>query len=234
MQSLLYLWEPEREQKKKELTDIKDLYLEKVEPIFANAEQDADAYKNHLWEERMSEPCSGESDYIDPGIIAEEVEEESVERYFLLSLMRYRTLGLWISCLCQVWEQQLICFIEREMNKNSYEFTNCLKFNDIKICFKNHNQDFETMKSWQKIQELRWLVNVLKHGEGDFAIRLRKVRPDIFIWDHDFFSIDRLDTYKSSLLKESLKISTNDFISYYETLTEFWDELPERMYTIEG
>ena len=117
--------------------------------------------------------------------------------------MRYRTRGLWISCLCQVWEQQLIDFVDREMDKNGYDLKD-LKFSNVKECFKEHNQNFETMTSWMKIQELRWLVNVLKHGEGNFARRLRKIRPEIFIWSNSLFTIDRLDIYKSSLLKREL------------------------------
>ena len=78
MRSQLYLWEPEREQKKEELAEIKKLYFEKIEPIFANAEQDAKQYQNDMWDDLLHQPCSGESDYIDPGIFAEQVQEAGI------------------------------------------------------------------------------------------------------------------------------------------------------------
>ncbi|WP_027364123.1 hypothetical protein [Desulfotruncus alcoholivorax] len=59
-----------------------------------------------------------------------------------------------------------------------------LYFNEVKECFKFHNNyDIESMKCWEKIKELRLLVNVIKHAEGKSADRLRKIRPDYFKWD---------------------------------------------------
>jgi len=85
------------------------------------------------------------------------------------------------------------------------------------------------MSSWNKLKELRLLVNVIKHSEGDSEKRLRKVRPDYFIYNSGTSDIDLLKLYNSSLLEPTIQISTDDFILYHNAILEFWDELPERM-----
>ena len=35
----------------------------------------------------------------------------------------------------------------------------------------------------------------------------------------------------SILLEPTLAISDADFVAYYDALVQFWDQLPERMYT---
>lgn len=88
------------------------------------------------------------------------------------------------------------------------------------------------MKSWTKIKELRLLVNVIKHAEGNSADRLRKIRPDYFEWDRRFgYEYDKLKFHKTTLLEETLNITNQDFDSYNKILVSFWDELPERMYS---
>ncbi|XFO65318.1 hypothetical protein SPSIL_014270 [Sporomusa silvacetica DSM 10669] len=90
------------------------------------------------------------------------------------------------------------------------------------------------MKCWPKIKELRLVVNIIKHAEGDSANKLRKLRPDYFKWPDGLdFGRDKLEFYKSSLLEETLNLSNNDFEEYYNTLIAFWDELPERMFNNE-
>lgn len=48
-----------------------------------------------------------------------------------------------------------------------------------------------------------------------------------------WFEDDKLKFHKTTLLEETLNITNKDFDKYYEALTSFWDELPERMYSNE-
>jgi hypothetical protein len=138
---------------------------------------------------------------------------------------------MWISSLCQVWEQQLIKLLKTEMKHDGYEFDDKgLEFKDIKEAFKIHNVDLEKLECWKPIKELRWLVNVFKHGDGNSAKSLRRVRPDLFKSEYDG-KTDMLEFHDSSVLEVTLRISNNDFLKYHDALIEFWDELPERMYS---
>ena len=234
MMSQLYLWGPVRKEHKKALTYIRDLYFEKMSPVFANAEKEAEEYGENLWENAMSVPCSGD-DYDDNASaeIAEICQDASVEKYEILSLMRYRNRGMWLSCMCQVWEQQLLVFLKQEKKRNGLIFKKATDFEAVKECFKFYNYDLEKMKCWEEIRELRLLVNVLKHGEGPSADRLRKTRPDYFSYENEpgflKFEMDTLKFHESTLLEETLKICDEHFEAYYTALISFWDELPESM-----
>lgn len=70
MRSQLYLWEDLRKEMKKELTYIYKFYFERIEPVFANAETEADEFAERTWDEAMSAPWDGESD-VDPSGIAD-------------------------------------------------------------------------------------------------------------------------------------------------------------------
>lgn len=49
MSSQLYLYQDLRKKYIKDLTQIKELFFERIQPIFANAENEATAYRNQLW-----------------------------------------------------------------------------------------------------------------------------------------------------------------------------------------
>jgi len=99
-----------------------------------------------------------------------------------------------------------------------------------KEVFEWHQQPFESLVCWPKIKELRALVNVIKHAEGDSEEKLRKMRPDYFEHDNGIEKYDLLSLYHSTLLEATLQIKDEDFIEYYDTLVAFWNELPEQMH----
>lgn len=227
----LYLDDSLRKKYIDDLTILKDMFFERVQPAFANAESEANAYKDELWESIASQSCEVD-DNVDLSDEAVWVEEESFERYKLLSLMHYRNLAAWICNLCQVWEQQLYAFIVREaqsegLKYDAEEIKSGFKFS--KAVFKWHQQSFDKMDMWDKVQELRWLVNVIKHAEGSSEQKLRKVRPEFFK-DEGY---DLMSLYHTSLLEKTLMVKEQDFCDYYKALVEFWMALPERMYTEE-
>lgn len=87
-----------------DLTQIKDLFFERISPVFAEAEIESTKYQNELWNNIMSQ-YSDENSIIDPSDYIDIVQEAGFDKYEILSLMRYRTISMWISCMCQVWEQ---------------------------------------------------------------------------------------------------------------------------------
>lgn len=227
----LYLDDSLRKKYIDDLTILKDMFFERVQPAFANAESEANAYKDELWKSITNQLCEVD-DNVDLSDEAVWVEEESFERYKLLSLMHYRNLAAWICNLCQVWEQQLYAFIVREaqserLKYDDKEIKSGFKFS--KAVFEWHQQPFCKMSMWKKIQELRWLVNVIKHAEGDSEQNLRKVRPEFFKYE----GYDLMSLYHTSLLETTLMVKEQDFRDYYKALVEFWMALPERMYTEE-
>lgn len=100
-----------------------------------------------------------------------------------------------------------------------------------KEVFEWHQQPFENLMCWPKIKELRTLVNVIKHAEGYSEQDLRTIRPDYFEQQIGNQKYDLLSLYHSTLLNETLLVKDKDFVDYYNALVEFWNELPERMYS---
>ena len=234
MKSQLYLDRDLRKKYIKDLTQINDLYFERIQPIFADAEKEAANYQNKLWEDLMNKPCYSEDDVLDPADYVDVVQEAGLEKYEILSLMHYRNISMWISCMCQVWEQQLFSFVYHEAQSEGIKYDEAdLKrgFAFSKEVFEWHEQPFENLACWPKIKELRTLVNVIKHSEGDSEQKLRKMRTDYFEHDTGAGKYDLLSLYHSTLLEATLQIKDQDFIDYYEALVAFWNELPENMYT---
>lgn len=233
MKSQLYLHQGLRKKYIKDLTQIKELFFERIQPIFAEAEKEATVYQNKLWENIMKQPCD-EDCAIDPSDFVETVHEAAFEKYEILSLMQYRNISMWISCSCQVWEQQLFSFVYHEALSEGIKYNEAdLKkgFGFSKEVFEWHQQPFENLACWPKIKELRALVNVIKHSEGYSEQKLRKLRPDYFEHDIGVGKYDLLSLYHSTLLEATLQIEDKDFNDYYSALISFWNELPERMYT---
>lgn len=234
MYSQLYLWEPLRQQYIDDLTTIKNMFIERIQPVFANPEAEAKQYANQLWQSLMNCPCA-EDECADPGDYVEFVQDKEIERYEMLSLMRYRNIGMWLSCLCQVWEQQLYSFIMHEAEREGLKYDSKVSkrgFAFTKEAFDFHQQRFEAMPVWTKIKELRLLVNVIKHAEGDSEEKLRKIRPDYFVQDVYGTKYDLISLYHTTLLEPTLIIKEQDFIDYFDALVQFWKDLPERMYSL--
>ena len=233
MHAQLYLWGPLRQRYINDLSFIKTMFIERIQPIFANAEAEAEAFQDELWNNIMNQPCT-EDTYTDPGDYVDYVRDEAIERYDMLQLMHYRKIGMWIACMCQVWEQQLYSFVMNEAEREGITYNSSdIKrgFAFTKEVFEWHQQPFEKMTAWDKIKELRLLVNVIKHAEGDSEQKLRKLRPDYFTQEVCGTSYDLMSLYHTTLLEPTLMIQEKDFIDYYDALIRFWTDLPERMYT---
>ena len=75
------------------------------------------------------------------------------------------------------------------------------------------------MKSWDKINELRLLVNVIKHADGNSRNELQNIRPDLF---YDSPS----DTINNTINDMKLNITSKDFFEYCSKIIEFINDMP--------
>lgn len=237
MKAQLYLYDSLRKKFKKPIESFKYTYSNKIDPVFENIEEESKAIAEEKYQElgRYFNP-----DYHDPGDFAEDAWEAGIEHYESMALMKYNTKLMWISTLYQFWEQQVRKFIYEEVTR-THQFIdkkgNQIPFkafgtrgiDDIKEEFLEFGQDLEKLSCWAKINELRLLTNVIKHGDGWSATQLKESRPDFF--KVDFSDYDLLDMYKTTLNERVLNIDDEEFQKYCEAIVEFWDVLPERMYS---
>ncbi|MBA4348703.1 MAG: hypothetical protein C0415_01755 [Thermodesulfovibrio sp.] len=230
MKSQLYVPEMTRRYLKSEVQSFVEIYFQKLLPIFKDIESEADKLANDFYDNFMNQPAYDE--YIDPSSIAEHALEMGIEHYSYLKLGKYNLTASWHATLYQLWEQQSRLFLFREMShvyKIEFE-TFCTNLSEIKKFYKFHNVEIEQFSCWSKIKELCLLCNVIKHGDGDSAKRLRKIKPVLFKQEGE---VDYMEAYKTTLLEETLNINEVTLNDYREALLSFWDEIPERNYSNE-
>jgi len=208
MKSQLYLPEMTRRYLKSEISDFVDIFFKKLLPVFKDIDSDADKHAQNFFDNFMKQPAS--DDFSDPSIIAEQALDIGIEHYSYLKLGKYALIATWHATLYQVWEQQSRLFLFREMS-HVYEFnldSFCTNLSEIMEKYKFHNVGIKCFSCWPQINELRLLCNVIKHGGGGAAKCLRKIKPTLFKKEKD---IDYMETYKTTLLEETLNI--NDITS---------------------
>ena len=235
MKSQLYIPEETKEYLKAEIAAYVEIYFQKLLPVFEDIENEADKKSAEFYNKFMSMPAY--DDCIDPASIAEEALEIGIEHYSYLKLGKYHLIATWHTTLYQLWEQQSRLFLFREMSHvfNIDFKTFCTNgIDDIKKKFKDHNVNIENLSCWPQVDELRLLCNVIKHGDGSSAKKLRDINPDLFK-KPDLFNKESqmVELCKTTLLEETLNIDQNTLLCYKDALLSFWDSIPERNYSNE-
>ena len=113
--SFMYLFKKQQLNFITELDKIRGIYFDRLKKaISADPEKEAREYGEGKWTQIMEQPCG--EDYPDPSNLAEQVEYESYLYYDLLEKTNYRLLAMWVCCLYETWEQQVLCFIRQEIS----------------------------------------------------------------------------------------------------------------------
>ncbi|MDQ0160728.1 hypothetical protein [Alkalibacillus salilacus] len=221
METQLYFWKPLMEKFKSELSLV-ETYYDRTRVQFSDIEGEAQRYADHVYSSSFADEDT------DPSVVAEQSWEIGLDQYNRLNIMKVDHLLMTISMLYHMWEQQVVKFALKETDGRIDYQGRSLEYREAKAIFEAHEVDIEKTNSWQKIKELKCLVNTIKHGEGQSSRRLRKMRPD-------FFSFSGLETmsYNVSVLTDgySLQITEDELYSYVASTKHFWDEMPERAYS---
>jgi hypothetical protein len=228
MQTQLYFWRPLIEKYQNDISLIDD-YHKRTMVVFSDINKEAEKYADELFERY---PATEDTD---PASVAEWAQDRAIEKYQTLAIMKSNHLLMTISMLYHLWEQQLIKFTIHELQHYLKFDRKSVSFSDVQLIFRLHGVDILETSSWLKLRELKWLVNTIKHGDGESADKLRKIRPDFFNFPALFGSsieTDTLELYGAVLLDEySLQVSEEDLYTYIEAAKKFWDEMPERAYS---
>lgn len=230
MKSQLYVSEKMKRFLKSDISDYVEIYSQKLLPVFKDIESDANKFRDDYYNNIISQPAYDDS--IDPSSIAENAQEEGIEHYSYLKLGKYNLTATWHATLYQLWEQQLrrFLFLKMPFVKEIQFERFCTNLSEIKEKFKLHNVDIESFSCWSHINELNLLCNVIKHGDGCSAKKLRKIKPTLFKQED---GTDHMEIFKTTLLEETLNIDEMTLQNYRDALLSFWDEIPERNYSDE-
>jgi hypothetical protein len=84
-------------------------------------------------------------------------------------------------------------------------------------------------KTWTFIDdELRTIVNVLKHAEGGAANELRRLRPDLIV-QSSFGGPDYVPTVERPMMGEGLHVTEDLFKEYAQVIRNFWEWLASKL-----
>ena len=211
-----------------QLEAFKRCFLEKVLPSFDGLKEEAEKMAEEEFERLSKSPGSS---YTDPVDLAEKAYEKSIDYYIVMTNMRYGIIGLFIVGLYHLFEQHLFLFYKKVILKPHEEdkIKSNPGFPSLKKCFKEKDIDLESLGSYEQIDTLRLICNVIKHAEGGSVDKLRKRKPEYFNPPEVPKIFESLKGIKISpvmpLSGEDLKIPIKDFVEYCDAVVNFWQEL---------
>ncbi len=155
-----------------------------------------------------------------------DIECEAYNYYAMLSIMQYRTILFYLSGLSQLWEEKFIEFTNLNLTRNPHntmkEFTN---FQDLLKFYKNNNVNFEELLCWHEINELRLLVNAIKHGRGSSYNKLLELYPK-YEQNKELQEISNMFTF----VELYIHIEPDEVLRFAEAVKDFWSEFPQEIY----
>ena len=201
-----------------------------VLPAFSNLNERADQIGNDYYERMGKQPASDDFDG-DMSGFAEEARDQALDWYQMMRSLRQTMLNLPAAGLFHLTEQQLagLCrdagFIVDPPKDTKL---------DIVVKWYRDNLDLElnTLPSWPLIDELRYVSNAVKHGEGTATGKLKSLRPALFT-DPAFANIQGFDgkgvfesrTIAAPLAGEDLFVSEDLLMKYAVAAESFFREI---------
>ena len=207
-----------------ELEFVEETYYTKIDKIYDDPDIEADRYMNYL-ENNIDKVKAQCIEDVEPEILS-----MSYSRYNLIKNMKYRNLIVYISLVYEMFEQFLLSKVKNQLllsQDKKYTTSIDIKYlEQIKNVFLKYNLDFDKIEEYKKINELRLLNNVIKHGNGDSKEKLLKIRPDIF---NNSNGLDKSNLYNQTIISDNLNITNNDFKEYVDNIKKFLKKIPPKL-----
>jgi hypothetical protein len=196
-----------------------------VFPAFADPEAQAEKVVQDYWDEKMSEPVGPDGPDEDPGDIAEDAHQKSLEFYETMTAMHHTVVNLFTAGVFHLFEQQVGTLLEDWTGKRPkfpFEELGKLSVNDAAGSPVNLN----SAPMWSKLDELRLVANVVKHAEGNSASKLRAVNdahfklPSVRGTDLEKYFGDRM--LGEPLTGEGIYVTKDDYDAFVAAVSDFW------------
>ncbi len=158
---------------------------------------------------------------IDPVDLLDEELEDLRNMQYSMKLMN-------ICCLSETWEQDLYNYLkEKGLNQSNS--------NDYKNTKKAFEEAFPScaISNYSKIEEMRALVNAIKHGEGNSLTNLRRITSDEILADSNIGIVaedGRVEKKKqiefdcNTLTSRTLKVDGR-LKTYSDEIIKFWNDV---------
>lgn len=191
---------------------------------FANIEAEAEQAEQDHWDR------SGESfdpEWHDPADLAEAARDHGVEFYQLLSDMHDRTRLSVVAGMYHHWDKSFRRFLVREFRRprliigdHTRRVLWKLDSADLEQLLLALGLDIRGFASYPRIDAMRLVVNVFKHGEGQSLDDLRHRHPE-FLRErsYDWGAYDDSD----------MQVSDEHMEAFASAIEMFWRELPSSL-----
>jgi len=204
-----------------------DAFVQRVLPVFAQIEEEADAAAQAEYERLGRLPSDGGWDMADA---AEKAIDVGMAHYETLSAVRQTLLNLAVAALCHMVEQQIMLFHRKQvLHPREEDEPKLINHGRWKTRMRDAGVDVTTLPSWAELEELRHIANSVKHAEGKAAAKLREIRPELLIHPslREETSVWDLATHPLylPLAGEDLYLSIDDLEQYRSIVVSFWREL---------
>jgi len=184
----------------------------------ANYDKVIDLGIGSMWKDLCSKVTTPDTDPTD--IFSDEVEN--------LQHLEYSMKLMNICCLSETWEQDLYNFLKEKglilIHSNDYRNTKRIFEEAYPTC---------AISNYPKIEEMRTLVNAIKHGEGNALTNIRRITSDTILADSNFSVVDEngIETKKkqiefdgNTLTSKTLNVD-GKLQTYSDAIVKFWEDV---------
>ena len=207
---------------KPQISMITRVVKEKIAPLFEQAEKEASKVEEEFW----YRPCC--SDSFDAGDLAEIALEAGLERFELVTNITYGILNMFAVSLYHLFEQHLFYMHQREFADFNSEKKSC-NMPEVKTALSDLGISIEAFGTYPKIEELRFLCNCIKHGEGQSCVKVRQLRTDFFshpsVRDWDTVTVDYPVPVFNPISGSDLWVTEKDLEGYAQAVIDFFQKL---------
>lgn len=205
-----------------QISMIMRVVKEKIVPLLEQAEKEASKVEEELW----YQPCY--SDSFDAGDLAEIARDAGLERFELVTNITYGILNMFAVSLYHLFEQHLFYMHQREFADFNSEKKSC-NMPEVKTALSDLGISIEAFGTYPKIEELRFLCNCIKHGEGWSCEKLRQIRPGFFTYpiarDREPSTFTPPVSVTNPISGDDLWVTEKDLEGYAQAVIDFFQEL---------
>lgn len=210
--------------------------INKVLVSFDNIAEESEKMAEKEYD-RLGNMPAGDIDFMDMSEVAEKALDKAITYYSTMNKMKDGIIALFTSGLYHLFEQQIFAFYRKAiLPPDERNNISLLNWSELKERFKDKGLNLDTLKSFERIEILQLISNVIKHAEGKSAKKLRKYKPAYFKRDGSILGLGKpfyiYINPLQPLAGEDVKIPLDDFLQYCEDVKGYWQELNEKLGTL--
>ncbi|MBS0348169.1 MAG: hypothetical protein JSR69_17120 [Proteobacteria bacterium] len=183
MSAMLTHWELEhyRQLYRNQIDRLVETLTVRLLPTFDSVHAEVESIQQEAY--RASRECANDGNWLDPQMAHEAAFEASLAHFDIVLDLRQGLQNMFVVSLYHLFEQQVRAFHVRVLRQKPLKFGPDV----LKAWNKTLPGPVLTTDQCSGLDELRLLVNTIKHGDGTSAHELYAVAPHLFLadWEQD-------------------------------------------------